>query len=281
MPIWGRPEVKPPPATPIDRFAGIVQGMQGFYALSESAGPNVVDAIGNINLAASGWGTTNPWSQGAVGGPGLLCTTASAGFDGTLPPALQIGYPVSCAVGLVPTGIPASTADYWTAYAFSSSSNRVVFGLRCSSNKYYLSYVSGTTAYSITGSVGPTAGSPSVLAATIGPTSQAIYLNGLSIGTASQSVSSAAYNATTNGLRIGANSTLSTAPAALVLWAAWWNRLLAAGEIAAVSASVNAIWPLAYGPPRPYWLYRHAAAASGGFPLVPKYVNVPVPSYWN
>jgi hypothetical protein len=78
---------------------------------NEGAGQTLFDATGNLNLQTTGFGSARPWGLGSA--PGLACagTSGSVGAYATLPSRLQLGLPLTLAVGFRTLG---ATVDYGT-----------------------------------------------------------------------------------------------------------------------------------------------------------------------
>lgn len=253
--LGGRWQQKPPQGTPLDPMHGLCQGLAGFYALPEVGGTIAHDLSGNgLGLGMTGFGSANPWSTGS---PGLLCTTSAAGAVATLPASLQLGWPISFAIGFRQLGTPTFPTYFCVLQNDTSANPYFSWGFSCVSAAIDVKWNSAGTQESLATSYTPAIGVDTVLSSTLTSTSQNVYAQGSLIGSASTSYSNPTYTASAQvaiGIETGSTGRQCNA---LIYWCAWWTRMLSPGEHAVLAENV---WQMFA--PRPfYWLAR--AGASG------------------
>jgi hypothetical protein len=230
---------RPPRGARLDRTSPLARGLMSFYALNEGAGGLIADATGRIPLRA--YGTT--WVPG-----GLSCVGTNAGTSATIPPSMQVPWPVTAAIGLRQLAVPtanetlvgatynnANTSPYWAWAAYvKGGSQSLIFEWNAGVGGSYASY---QTTYSLP------IGAPIVLGLLWSPARLAIYAGGtLVYQTSSQSASfgsSAQYSATSL-FQLGNNGQSAwnsgNASDLVMSWGAWWSRSLSAAEHARLAA---------------------------------------------
>jgi hypothetical protein len=274
MPLsgWPYPQTsKPPRGSRIDPTHPWAQGLKAFYALNDGAGSTCCDSgPGKLTLAALNYGSTNPWGAGSFG-QGLSMTTAGQGMQAIVPTALQCGLPITLATAFQVIGTPSSSAVIFEISY--ESSNVAPFVVACLqydfTNAFEFGWNSGGTQESIASSapdVPP--GSVHVLAGTVTPTSTSLWLDGVEIASSSSTSAAPDWTATSTLCFGSFSGFTSTTPNLLNYWGGFWNRAFAATELAAMTGSPGAIWPLfAPAPIRSIpWFQGHLynVAASGG-----------------
>jgi hypothetical protein len=239
---------KPVFGTRINRAHPWFTGMQGFYALNEASGAAAYDATGNINLAATGFGTANPWFAAAQ--PGVLSNATNECFYGVLPTSFQYGWPITIAVAFRNVGVANSNGGdiFSGTYASPPGTNSAPYDCwtiskAATSNAMRLAYNSGGT--QVISSPGFTFQNNSdyVAAATFTTAGQYSYVLGKPVASGT-SASNPTYSSTASITVGGFPFAVSQTPNVLVYWAAWWNRVLSAAEHQAIGCGVNAIYQM-------------------------------------
>jgi hypothetical protein len=229
---------KPPPGTGLNRASGLAQGLAAFWPMLESSGPKTYDIVTGLPLAITG----APWGSGLSSG--LVCTSNGAGAQATVPAALQLGFPISLAVGFRVLQTPGLSQPVW---GLENGSGRIA-SIETQSGLDVLLYFN-TSNNTPTTSIA--IGADYVAVATIGNGAQSLYVNGAYAGggTASFSPSySGAYFAVSGPTFFGGIRN----PGSLVYWTALWSRVLSPAEAGALYTNP---WQM-LGPNPSYWLYR-------------------------
>jgi hypothetical protein len=234
-------QTKPIYGTPYDRLAPICTGLGGLYAFNEGGGTVAYDSYGSLPLGLTGFGAANPWGRGSQ--PALNCAATSNGSTVTLPTQFEFKWPLTIACGVRFLGVPGNHAgligfkpNNTQAGPFSAGSLSYSTGsiITCDWN-------SASTWNSLNTGAIVTTGTDQVWAATIAPTAQTIYLNGISVASAANSLLAPAFAASacwTAGNYPGAalNSNL------LLYWAAWWTRALSPQEHQYIAYYPYSMW---------------------------------------
>jgi hypothetical protein len=253
---------KPPVGTAIDWGAPPAQRVMGFYALNEGTGPSACDACRNIDLTATGYGSTNPWAAGPSGA-GLVATGLAQGFVGTIPARLQLGWPMTimCGVRLVGPG-----TGNQRIFALTPNDNNAppygVIQFYSTGSTIKVDFADGSGIVEAA-SFAFTQGVDYVLGFTVTPTSWAFYVDGAGVASGTGTFATPAWTATAQLVAGGWPAIGGTCACNPRYWGAWWNHDLSADEHARIGRDVNAIWRIFS---RQEWARTRLAAAWLSYP---------------
>ena len=202
----------------------------------------IVLALFTLGIAA---GTT----FAAASAMGLLCDGNGEGAAGTIPAALQLGPPLSVAIGFRFVANPSAAGTPLGGLYLDNGTNNRILAIESNTPATIQAGYAGTAFFSP--AMAATVGVDYVVSASIANGAQAMSINGASRYAAANAIGTTW--SPTSRLVIGANHPFFATrnPNVIVYWLAWWGRALAAAEHAAIGASINAIWPImAPGPLR-------------------------------
>jgi hypothetical protein len=237
---------KPPRGTLIDRTHPWVRGMQGFYALNEATGSVLNDSTGNLSLALSGFGPTNPWASSLIG-MGMAGTVSQAGAFASLPPRLRFGWPLTVMTGFQVLGSCVGATSLMEIFQNNSGAS-AVFGTWINVGPTTLGMegeAAGTYFSGAISSAAPVIGTRHVVSSTIAAGGLSAYLDGVRVSHDTTTRANPTYSSTAAlglGLAYGfAGTRISNL---LFSWSAWWNVALPDSVHTAIGSNVNAIWQI-------------------------------------
>ncbi len=237
--LLNRRVIKPPFGTPLDLSNPLTKGLRGFYALNENDGATCADATGNLSLATTGFGASNPWGSGTS--IGLDCPPAGMGAMATLPAYLQWSGPITIAVGFRRLGNTTRYGNLCALYCTNADASpyrvaSIMWGAKAGQIESEWCYNS-TLEPSLLSSGIIAAGVDSVVSMTFvpgNPGAQSLYINGRQDSTAAEPQ----YPTWTSTAQFAIGTYPGYSPAganSLIYWAGWWGRVLAPSEHAALA----------------------------------------------
>jgi hypothetical protein len=239
---------KPPKGTQLDWGYPLARGLQAFYPLNEGTGGLIGDACRNLNLAATGFGSTNPWGSGS--GPGIVDTISGASVSATVPTPNRIGWPVTIATGFRFLGTqPDNCTIFGITYTTSVSSPFWVFAIYTVAQNVTLRWNNSGSPAALQYLTDLSNNVDHVASAVFTATTQSLYIDGVLAISGTTSGGNPSYSASS---LIGFN-TLPGTPNRVNYWGGIWNSAQPPAWHAAIGSSVNAIWqimqpPLAWQP---------------------------------
>jgi hypothetical protein len=260
MSLWTGWRYKPPQGTPLNRAHPLVNGLICFVPINEGSGP-LIDAVNGLTMTLS---ASAAWGRNLYGSTVNLNATSARAVV-TLPPYLQLNWPITIACGFNYPGGGAILASNEEVFGIlPNSTNATPFQVagfyQSSSSELNVAWNSGGTFNNISSALSYIAGDQ-VISLTITSSAQLPYLNGVLGTSASNSLANPTYSANAQfclGDQNASNNTVNS-----IYWAAIWNRVLTAAEHLEIGASVDAIWQI-FSPSFPFWFGDAAAAAPGG-----------------
>ena len=219
-------------------------GMQGFYALNEGTGGIASDSLQNLNLAATGFGATNPWGVGSQGG--IFASVTGASVRAALPNWSTLSLPITLICGFRPI-VTSGSAPQFMLFGITQnntfSSPFYAASLSTNVGEIVASWNSAGTAHQIAAMSGLVAGTDYVVSATFSSSGQSLYVNGNLAASASTYNSNPTFTSTSYSC-FGSIPGLSVNPQCLYYYGVMLNKAIPASVHAAIGANVNAIWQI-------------------------------------